>query len=148
MKSKELAMLITIGLLLTMNIRLENIQPKEYSPLPSVLVSAGDPATCLGQWEDAAQTVITSSKEGSYRVRVRVQLKSAEGEEEGHAAFVVNRKSWIDGGDGWLYYRDTLEKDDMADPICLQGYTDQLGTQKQIYAALVCDWMPVEKSTG
>ena len=148
MKSRELAMLITIGLLLTINIRLENIKPEEYSPLPSVLVSAKDPKTYIGRWEDAAQTVIVSQKEGRYRLRVRIELKRAAGEEEGYAAFIVNRKSWIDGKDGWLYYRDTLEKDDMADPICLQGYTDKLGTQKQIYAALVCDWMPIEKSTG
>lgn len=146
MKSKELAMLITIGLLLSVTVRLETIVPDEYTPLPSVLVSAKDPEVCIERWEDAAQTVIVSPQEGPCRLRVRIQLQGEDA--EGHAAFVVNKKSWIDGGDGWLYYRDTLEKNEMTDPICLQGYLDRQGTQKQIYAALVCDWKPAKESTG
>lgn len=148
MKSRELAMLITIGLLLSVNVRLETIEPDEYTPLPSILISSDDPALCIGQWEDASQTVITSQQEGRCRLRVRIQLKGEDDEDaEGHAAFVVNRKSWIDGGDGWLYYRDTLEKNEMTDPICLQGYLDRQGTQKQVYAALVCDWKPAKETT-
>lgn len=148
MKSKELAMLITIGLLLSVTVRLETIEPDEYTPLPSILMSSEDLSSCIGQWEDASRTVIISQQEGPCRLRVQIQLEG-EGAKEaaGHAAFVVNRKSWIDGGDGWLYYRDTLEKYEMADPICLQGYLDRQGTQKQVYAALVCDWKPVNEST-
>lgn len=148
MKSKELAMLITIGLLLSVTARLENVQPGEYTPLPSMLVSAEEPAVCIGQWADAAQTVITSQKEGLYKVRVRMQLEGTDAESAvGHAAFVVNRKCWIDGNDGWLYYRGVLGKDEMTDPICLQGYLDRQGTGKQVYMALVCDWEPVKEST-
>lgn len=149
MKSKELAMLITIGLLLAVTVRLESIKPDEYTPLPSVLISSDDSSSCTAQWEDASETVIVSQQDERCRLRVRLELKGEDvGEAKEHAAFVVNTKSWIDGGDGWLYYRDTLEKDEMTEPICLQGYLDRKGKQKQIYAALVCDWMPVKESTG
>lgn len=141
-------MLITIGLLLSVNIRLEAIKPDEYTPLPSVLMSSEDDSQYIGQWEDASQTVIVSQREGCCRLRVRVRLEGEDAKAaEGHAAFVVNKQSWIDGGDGWLYYRYTLKKHETTDPICLQGYLDRQGTQKQVYAALVCDWRPAEKTT-
>lgn len=149
MKSQELAMMITIGLLLTVTVRLESIEPGEYTPLPSVLLSDCKNEECIGQWEDAAQTTIISSQEKRSRLRVRLLLRQKDGTEaEGHAAFVVNRKCWIDGGDGWLYYRDTLEKNEMTDPICLQGYLDRQGAQQQICATLVCDWQTADESTG
>lgn len=149
MRKMELAMLGTIGLLLVVVMRLESVTPGEYTPLPSVLVSAEEPAVCIGQWRDATQTVITSDKEGTYKVRVRVQLSGTEtGQEAGHAAFVVNRQSWIDGEDGWLYYQGTLEKDEQTDPLCLQGYLDSQGIEEQIYASVICEWKQVEEAVS
>lgn len=143
-KGKECAMLVTIGILLYVNVCLETEKPTGYSPLPVILKD--DTASEAKEWADAADTTITSQKEGSCRLRVRVEFEGTKaGEAKEHAAFIVNKKSWIDGRDGWLYYRDMLQKDETADPICLKGYLDRQGSEENVYATLVCDWQPVDK---
>ena len=145
-KGKECAMLVTIGILLYVNVCLETEKPTGYSPLPVILKD--DTALEAREWADAADAKITSQEEGSCRLRVRVEFEGTKaGEAKEHAAFIVNRKSWIDGRDGWLYYRDMLQKDETADPICLKGYLDRQGLEENVYATLVCDWQPVDKKT-
>ena len=120
MKGKECAMLVTIGILLYINACLEAERPTEYSPLPVFLKEEASSETKA--WADAADTRIVSDREGSCRLRVRVEFKGTNaGDANRHAAFIVNKKSWIDGKDGWLYYRDMLQKDETADPICLKS---------------------------
>ena len=143
-KGKECAMLVTIGILLYINACLEAERPTEYSPLPVFLKEEASSETKT--WADAADTRIVSNREGSCRLRVRVEFKGTNaGDANRHAAFIVNKKSWIDGKDGWLYYRDMLQKDETADPICLKGYLDRQGSQEKVYATLVCDWQPADK---
>ena len=143
-RGKECAMLVTIGILLYVNVCLEMEKPTEYSPLPVILKD--DASSETKEWADAADAMITSRKEGSCRLRVRVEFKGKSAQDaNGHAAFIVNKKSWIDGKDGWLYYRDMLQKDETADPICLKGYLDRQGSQEKVYATLVCEWQPADK---
>ena len=145
MKGREMAMLITIGVLLYVNVCLESETPTEYSPLPTVLVSASGSTTEEKEWKDAADTQIVSETAGTSRVRVRVELKGTAKDSAEHAAFLVNQESWIDGKDGWLYYRDMLKEHEVADPICLKGYLDRQGTEDKVYAALICEWEPVDR---
>ena len=144
MKGREIAMLITIGVLLYVNVYLESETPTEYSPLPAVLVSASDSTTEEKEWKNAADTQITSEKAGTSRLRVRVELKGAAKNPTEHAAFLVNQESWIDGKDGWLYYRNMLKENETADPICLRGYLDRQGAKDKVYAALICEWESVD----
>ena len=145
MKGREIAMLITIGVLLYVNVYLESETPTEYSPLPAVLVSASGSGTEEKEWKDAADTQIISETAGTARLRVRVELKGAAKDSAEHAAFLVNQESWIDGKDGWLYYRNMLKENEAADPICLKGYLDRQGTKEKVYAALTCEWEPVDR---
>lgn len=144
-KGKECAMLITIGILVHINICLESIHATGYSPLPVVVKDNASQE--IRQWADAKDARIVSQKEGSYRLRVRVEFRGEQDKDAAkHAAFLINEKSWIDGKDGWLYYRNKLQKNETADAVCKNGYLDRQGANENVYATLLCEWQPANQT--
>lgn len=124
--------------------RLETAHAVEYDALPAVLAGAGAPAEPLAFWEDAAAASLYHNEEGQYRLRIRPMFGAKQSgfdcREGVHTAFVINRESWYDGGDGWLYCDRLFGPGEAAPPVCRQGYRDSAASEAGVYVRLVFEW--------
>lgn len=141
----SLGVLVLLALL-TVTFRLETARAVEYDKLPAVLADARAPADPLASWEDAASVSLYHREEGQYYLRIRPMFGAGQAgfncREGVHTAFVVNRKNWYDGGDGWLYCDVPLGPGEAAPPVCLQGYRDDEAVRAAAYVRLIFEWRP------
>lgn len=141
----SLGVLAMLVLLVTVY-RLEAVCAVEYDALPAVLADARAPTKPLAFWEDAATASVYHKEEGRYCLRIRPMFGAGKAgfncREGVHTAFVVNRRNWYDGGDGWLYCDVPLGPGEASPPVCLQGYRDDAAVRADAYVRLIFEWRP------
>ena len=124
--------------------RLETAYAVEYDTLPAILADAGAPEEPLAFWEDAAVASLYHNEKGRYHLRIRPVFGAGQAgfdcREGIHTAFIINRESWYDGGDGWLYCDVLLGPGEAAPPVCLQGYRDSAAVGADVYVHLIFEW--------
>lgn len=139
----NLCVLVMLALLAAVY-RLETAHAVEYDALPAVLTDARAPEEPLAFWEDVAAASVFHNEEGYYRLRMRPMFGARQAgfdcREGVHTAFVINRESWYDGGDGWLYCDVLLGPGEAAPPVCRQGYRDSEASQAEVYVRLIFEW--------
>ena len=111
--------------------RLETAHAVEYDTLPAILADAGVAS-------------LYHNEKGRYHLRIRPVFGAGQAgfdcREGIHTAFIINRESWYDGGDGWLYCDVLLGPGEAAPPVCLQGYRDSAAVGADVYVHLIFEW--------